>query len=243
MITLLTDFGLTDHFVGVMKGVITSIAPDTQIIDITHDVPPFSIAQGAFLLDQAWRYFPKGTIHLAIVDPGVGSTRRPLLIRSRGHYFIGPDNGIFTHLESAKIRHLDQPKYWLPDPSNTFHGRDIFSPVAAHLANGVKPASFGSLITDPVLLTIPPCSILHIDRFGNLITNLSPSQFPPQSFTLTANKHRIKNHAATYALCPEGELCIIPGSSGYYEISIASDSAARRTGLIPGSVLKLDVSS
>lgn len=255
MITLLTDFGFADHFVAVMKGVILTIAPQTPIIDITHEVPAFSILEGAFLLEQSWRHFPKGTIHVAIVDPGVGSERRPLLIETAGHLFIGPDNGIFSFAladTSAKVRHLNQSNYWLPNPSSTFHGRDIFAPVAAHLASGIKPARLGSLIKDAMRSpAITPTrlsrrsyvgTVLHLDRFGNLITNFPIAQFETlrnRPFTLTVGLNQVELYASTYANCPPGELCVIPGSCGFYEVSIANDSAARHTGLIAGSPLEL----
>ncbi|MBM3763648.1 MAG: SAM-dependent chlorinase/fluorinase [Acidobacteria bacterium] len=255
MITLLTDFGLADHFVGTLKGVIASISPKTPVVDITHEVPAYSIPQAAFLLDQSWRYFPKGTIHVAIVDPGVGSSRRPLLIESEQHYCIGPDNGLFSFIladPKSKVRHLNKPKYWLPDISTTFHGRDIFAPVAAHLANKIKPSQLGTLITDPIRTpALLPTrlsrrtwvgTVLHIDRYGNLITNYSQQQFDTlrnRPFSLTAGLHQTELYASTYAHCPEGELCVIPGSSGYWELSLANASAAKLTGLTPGSPLEL----
>ena len=255
MITLLTDFGLADHFVAVMKGVILSIAPKTTIVDISHEVPAFGILEGAFLLEQSWRAFPQGTIHVAIVDPGVGSTRRPLLIEAAGHFFIGPDNGIFSFAlaeDGAKARHLNQPGYWLPNPSTTFHGRDIFAPAAAHLAAGIKPAKLGTLIKDAMRSpAIAPSrlsrrcwigTVLHVDRFGNLITNFSISQFDTlrnRPFTLAVGLNQVELYASTYANCPPGELCVIPGSCGYYEVSIANASAAKYTGLVSGSPLEL----
>lgn len=255
MITLLTDFGTAGHFAGVLKGVIATISPATPVVDITHEVPPYDIEQAAFLLNQSWPYFPNGTIHVAIVDPGVGSDRRPLLIEAEGHYFIGPDNGLFSLIlatDKPKTRHLNQPKFWLPNPSTTFHGRDIFAPVAAHLSTGIKPAKLGQLITDPMRSpSLTPTrlsrrsyvgTVLHTDRFGNLVTNFSIAQFDTlrnRPFTLMAGLNRVELYATTYAKCPPGELCVIPGSSGYWEVSIASDSAARQTGLIPGSPLEL----
>ncbi len=258
MITLLTDFGTADHFVGVIKGVIATIAPATAVIDITHEVPPYAIHQGAFLLEQSWRYFPKGTIHIAIVDPGVGSDRRPILIEAEGHYFLGPDNGLFSFIlatDKPKARHLNQPGYWLPGPSTTFHGRDIFAPVAAHLATGTKPAKLGEIIKDPMRSpALAPTrhsrrchvgAVLHVDRFGNLITNFPTSQFDTlrnRPFTMTVGMNQIELYASTYANCPPGELCVIPGSSGFWEVSIANESAAKQTGLIPGSPLELTLS-
>ena len=255
MITLLTDFGLADHFVAIMKGIILTIAPQTSIIDITHEVPAFNILSGAFLLEQSWRAFPEGTIHVAIVDPGVGSERRPLLIEVSGHYFIGPDNGLFSFAlaeTKAKARHLNQPEYWLPNPSTTFHGRDIFAPAAAHLATGIKAAKLGTLIKDPMRSpALSPTrlsrrtfvgTVLHADRFGNLITNFSLSQFETlrnRPFTLNVGLNQVELYASTYSSCPPEELCVIPGSCGFYEVSIANASAARSTGLVAGSPLEL----
>lgn len=249
MITLLTDFGLEDPFVGIMKGVIAGIAPGIAVVDLTHNVAAFQIEQGAFLLEQSWRYFPKGTIHVAVVDPGVGSERRPILVESSGHHFIGPDNGIFRYIladEKARVRHLDQPRYWLPSPSHTFHGRDIFAPCAAHLAAGVKPSRLGTRISDALCppVAVPAESngtwlgaVLHIDRFGNLITNFRASDF--SDFTVTAGKHKIARIASTYAHCAPGELTLIAGSSGFYEISVRNGSAAAITGLKAGAPLQL----
>ena len=185
IITLLTDFGLRDHFAGVLKGVIAGIAPRTRVIDITHEVTPFAVAQARFLLGQSWPYFPEGTIHLAIVDPGVGSERRPILVEAYGHCFLGPDNGLFSDLLAApraKVRLIADSKLFLPAVSATFHGRDVFAPVAAHLSLGVAPARVGSLIHDAVSDTASQAvqdskgvwtgEVVHADRFGNLITNL-----------------------------------------------------------------------
>jgi S-adenosylmethionine hydrolase len=255
MITLLTDFGRADHFAGVLHGVIATIAPAERVVDITHEVPPFAIATGAFLLEQAWRYFPAGTIHVGIVDPGVGSERRPLLVSAGGHHFVGPDNGLFSFLyglHGAKVRVLNKARYWLPETSNTFHGRDIFAPVAAHLATGITPARLGKLITDaqrtPALNPVRHSrrawtgAVLHVDCFGNLITNYRVTDFPAlrqQPFTLTVGLEQTDIFASTYAASPPEVLCVIPGSSGYYEVALASSSAARRTGLVAGSPLEL----
>lgn len=254
IVTLLTDFGLADHFVGVMKGVIASIAPTAQLVDLSHEVPAFSVVEGAFLLEQSWRYFPAGTIHVAVVDPGVGSPRRALLVEEGGHFFVGPDNGILSTVLGKKVRALNQPKYWLAELSTTFHGRDIFAPVAAHLANGVKAASFGPRISDalrsPLLTPVRLSrrtwtgSVLRVDRFGNLITNFLVAEFGSlrnRPFVLSLGLEQTELFASTYTNCPEGELCVISGSCGYYEVSMAQASAAQRTGLRVGSPLELTV--
>lgn len=241
-----------------MKGVIASIAPEARVVDITHEVPPYEIPTGAFLLDQAWRFFPKGTIHVAVVDPGVGSQRRPILIESQGHCFVGPDNGLFGMVlkdEKAKARVLDKSKYWLAAVSNTFHGRDIFSPVAAHLALGVKPGQLGTRIEDPwrsaLLEPVRQSrrtftgSVLFVDRYGNLITNFRIETFPTlrnRPFVMGAGLESIELFASTYASVPPGEAAVLPSSSGYYEISMREASAAARLGIGIGSPLELTVS-
>src|SRR5579864_6235147 len=151
LITLTTDFGTSDHFAGTMKGVILRIAPTAQIIDISHEVQSFDVTGGAFTIAEAYRYFPKKTIHVVVVDPGVGSTRRPLLAEAAGQYFIAPDNGVLSMIfagEKSKVRHITNERYFLHPVSRTFHGRDVFAPVAAHLASGIAPARFGKLVDD-----------------------------------------------------------------------------------------------
>src|SRR5258708_15348981 len=151
LVTLTTDFGNRDHFVGVMKGVILGIAPRARIVDISHEIAPFEIADGAFTIAQAWRYFPKSTIHVVVVDPGVGSARRPILAEAGGHFFIAPDNGVLSMVFDAaphKVRVISNPKFMRREISRTFHGRDVFAPAAAHLAKGAQPAAFGKLIHD-----------------------------------------------------------------------------------------------
>src|SRR5579864_5592251 len=156
LITLTTDFGTSDHFAGTMKGVILRVAPTAQIIDISHEVQSFDVTDGAFTIAEAYRYFPKKTIHVVVVDPGVGSTRRPLLAEAAGQYFIAPDNGVLSMIfarEQSKVRHITNGRYFLKPLSRTFHGRDVFAPVAAHLATGVPPAQFGKRIEDHLRLS------------------------------------------------------------------------------------------
>jgi S-adenosylmethionine hydrolase len=198
IITLTTDFGLNDHFVGAMKGVILEIAPEAQIIDISHAVQPFDILDGALTISQAYSYFPSGTVHMVIVDPGVGTARRPVLMTGDRHMFVAPDNGVLSLIydreERISVRHVTAEHYFLQPGSNTFHARDIFSPVAAYLAKGVEPDRFGDEITDYVRFGAPrpkPVDehtlrgvILKVDRFGNLITNITP-QDAPQLFAAT----------------------------------------------------------
>jgi S-adenosylmethionine hydrolase len=255
LITLTTDFGTSDHFAGTMKGVILGIQPAAQIVDITHDVQPFEIPDGAFTIAQAYRYFPKRTIHVVVVDPGVGSTRRPLLAEVAGQFFVAPDNGVLSMVFSQgkpKVRHITNTRYFLQHVSRTFHGRDVFAPVAAHLASGVAPARFGKLIDDYLRLTfhqpthtgkrIWTGTVLKIDRFGNLITNLHIDQFSnleTRPFQLLAGIHPITRLALTFTECPPGELFVLVGSSGYLEVAVNQGSAAKALGCGAGSPVEL----
>src|SRR5271168_3647994 len=220
IITLTTDFGLNDHFVGVMKGVILEIAPDAQIVDISHAVQPFDILDGALTISQAYSYFPSGTVHMVIVDPGVGTARRPIILSGDRHLFVAPDNGVLSLIcaleERISVRHVTADHYFLQPRSNTFHGRDIFSPVAAYLAKGIEPDRFGEEITDYVRFSAPrpkPVDehtlrgvVLKVDRFGNLITNITPEDAPqlfgaaPPGFKIAiGNKMQATRICASYA--------------------------------------------
>ncbi len=214
IITLTTDFGLSDPFVGIMKGVILGINPSVKFIDISHLIEPQNIMQAYYTLKFSYKYFPSGTIHLAVVDPGVGSNRRPILIESKDYFFIGPDNGIFSFVfendPSVNVIELTEKKFFLPSVSQTFHGRDIFASVAGWLSSDVKPYEFGIPINNPGILKIPEPDIgkekisgevIHIDRFGNLITNISETQF--HSFVSERNgkiKVKIKDFII-FSLC------------------------------------------
>ena len=190
ILTLTTDFGLIDHFVGTMKGVILGICPQAQIVDISHGVTPFEIAEGDYLIGQAWRHFPKKSVHGVVVDPGVGTARRPILVEAGGQYVIGPDNGVLSMVylrEKCKVRLISNEKYFHHPVSRTFHGRDVFAPVAAHLAAGTPPARFGKLVEDYLKPEFEKphragkrtwiARILKIDRFGNIITNIHIDEF------------------------------------------------------------------
>src|SRR5450631_3340242 len=190
LITFTTDFGLSDHFVGVMKGVVAGIAPAARVVDISHNVAPYNVTEAAFIIAEAWPYFPKRTVHVVVVDPGVGSARRPILAEAGGHFFIAPDNGVLSMVFDAaphKVRVISNPKFMRREISRTFHGRDVFAPVAAHLAKGAQPATFGKLIHDYVRTWSARPSpkgkdswhgtILKVDRFGNLITNFAAREF------------------------------------------------------------------
>jgi S-adenosylmethionine hydrolase len=250
IITLLTDFGLRDTFIGVMKGVIWSIAPNTQIVDLTHEIPPQRVVDGALAIAGAAPYFPAGTIHVCVVDPGVGTARRPMLTAIGDQYFIGPDNGIFSLLiQKAKELNtppvyiaLNKPRYWLPQVSNSFHGRDIFAPVAAHLASGVKVEEFGDPFEEPVLITIPVPQktaegwlgqIMHVDHFGNLVTNLTREHLNPGMRVNIFVKNTIINGVVdTFGSKPTGELIAMLDSSGQLAISVVNGSAADRLGVL-----------
>jgi S-adenosylmethionine hydrolase len=256
LINLTTDFGLSDHYVGTMKGVILKICPTARIVDISHGVGAFAIAEAAFTLSQAYDYFPRGTVHVAVVDPGVGTSRRPVLAKAAGQYFIAPDNGVLSMIyarESHKVRAISSDRYFLKPVSQTFHGRDIFAPVAAHLASGIAPARFGKLIEDYLRLSFDKPertgrrtwtgAILKVDRFGNVITNFKVEDFPDlgkRAFEMTAGPQSIVVLARNYAeRGGTGELFLIVGSAGYYEISASQASAAKLLGCAAGAPLEL----
>jgi hypothetical protein len=255
IITLMTDFGLRDHYVAAMKGVILGICPSASIIDITHEVSSYEVAEAAYLLSQTWSYFPKKTVHVVVVDPGVGSMRRPILAEADGHRFIAPDNGVLTRVltrESCKVRHISEERYFRKPVSHTFHGRDIFAPSAAHLASGVPTAKLGPRIGNYLRLTFErpnrtarrgwTGAILHVDHFGNVVTNIALADFPhieDQPFEITAGFRTIEKLAASYAEMPPGELCAIVGSSGFLEISANQQSAAKILGCEAGAPVEI----
>jgi S-adenosylmethionine hydrolase len=243
VITLLTDFGSADHYAGAMKGVMIGICPDAQFVDISHEIAPYAIAEAAFTLAQAWRCFPKGTVHLAVVDPGVGGARRPIVMEAAGHRFVAPDNGVltmvFNSVASHKVREITAARYFRTRVSQTFHGRDIFAPVAAHLAAGVQPAKFGKRIEDFVRLDFArPIRkapkkwsgvVLKIDRFGNAITNFASEdwqQLARQPFEMRIGTRCVSVLASNYAEMSAGELFVIAGSAGFLEISVNQGNAA-----------------
>lgn len=257
IVTLTTDFGVRDHFVGVMKGVILSICPESTIVDISHDVHPFEISEAAFLIAQAHRYFPPETAHVVVVDPGVGTARRPILVEAEGQYFIGPDNGVLAMVYLGvphTVRTITADKYFHHPVSRTFHGRDIFSPIAAHVANGVAPSSMGEIIDDHLKPTFTEPervakrswvgSVLHVDRFGNLITNFRLKDFDyirVQPFEMSVGIRKLTRLALTYAEVEPGDPFVIAGSSGYLEIAANRASAARELGCGTGAPCELTV--
>lgn len=247
MITLTTDFGITDHFVGTMKGVIATLAPRVPVHDITHLIQRFNILDGAFTIAEAYPYWPKKTIHVVVVDPGVGTSRRPILVEAAGQYFVGPDNGVFSMIylrePKHKVRVITSEALFLPGHSRTFHGRDIFAPVAAHLALKTTPAQVGKPIADHVQLTnltpqrsgkrVWTGTVLKVDHFGNLITNFHARDFPgitTQPFEMLVGIQIIRRLALNYQDCTIGEVFVIVGSSGYLEVSTSQGSAATLLG-------------
>jgi S-adenosylmethionine hydrolase len=259
LITLTTDFGSSDPFVGAMKGVISSIEPEARIYDITHQVTPFDVLDGALILAAAARYWPAQTIHVAVVDPGVGTVRRPLLVSAGAHYYIAPDNGVLSLVldRETEIRawHITADRYFVHPVSRTFHGRDIFAPAAAWLAREGKPENFGPEITDYERFTLPGPEIsentirgviLRADRFGNLLTNLRPEDAPRLAtgarFRLKTGQAEVTRRVTTFGEGAEGEPCLLLGSSGYFEIAVNRASAAERTGAASGSPFTLEFS-
>ena len=233
LITLLTDFGTADHYVAAMKGVILGICPEATVVDITHEIPPFSVIEGAFTLSQAWKTFPAGTIHVAVVDPGVGGERRALAAKLNGQVFIGPDNGLLSLLPmGVSVREITAEKYFRHPVSRTFHGRDVFAPVAAHLARGGPLETLGPEIDDWVRLDLGVTDhgmgvILKVDRFGNLITSIPTGTNVSE---ITINGSRTSGFYRTYVDAPSGQLFLVEGSAGFIEISVRQGNAAGVTG-------------
>ncbi len=245
IITLLTDFGTQDYFVGAMKGVILSINPGAQIVDVTHEIPPQDIHAGAFNLLSVYRDCPAGTIHIGVVDPGVGSQRRAILIECADQFFIGPDNGLFSWIAQRKgkytARQLTNKSFFRENVSTTFHGRDVFAPVAAHLSNGTSPAEFGPELDDIVSLEpLEPVTtadhiegrIINIDRFGNCVTNLTSKHSgdtPGAGVSLKINQREVTGFREFFSqTTPQAveELFMILGSAGFVEIVAQNASAA-----------------
>ncbi len=246
IITLTTDYGLRDSFAASVKGVILTTNPQARIVDITHEIAPQDIWECAFTLKAAYTYFPKGTVHVAVVDPGVGSGRRPIIVVTESFYFVGPDNGIFSLIyaeaERIRVHHITAGHYYLPNPGPTFHGRDIFAPVAAWITKGIPSGNFGDEITDFVKLNVPVPKklpdgieghVIHIDRFGNIITNityadlrdLAPDGAAPGMVTLFLQDRQIAGLRTFYAQAQPGEPGIIINSSGHLEIFLYKQNA------------------
>jgi hypothetical protein len=247
MITLLTDFGLSDYFVPAVKGVILTISPDARIVDITHDVAAQDIHSAAFILGACYHNFPAGTVHIAVVDPGVGSSRREIVVEAGGHFFVGPDNGIFSFVyareTSVRVFHITNDQYFRHPVSPTFHGRDVFAPVAAHVARGVKPEEVGEQIEDYVRFEIPrprlieaqgalDGRVIHIDRFGNCVTNFTEADLRLDAITSSTKFYfggrEIRQFGSHFAEAADrDDLFAYLGSAGFWEIALWRRSAAK----------------
>lgn len=261
IIGILTDFGLSDHYVGVMKAVALTIAPGAQLVDITHQIAPQDVEGGAWTLGMTWRAFPVGSVLLCVVDPGVGSARRAVALEVAGRRFVGPDNGLFTYSladdssSAARCVALDDPRYHLPAPSATFHGRDIFAPCAAHLASGVALESLGSAVDVASLVRLPIAlrgerrgdavigRVAHIDHYGNLITNIE-SQSTRAALArplarISLGQWTVSARATHFAAGPLDEPFFLQDSSGALAIVLRDGSAAERMGARRGDVVTL----
>jgi S-adenosylmethionine hydrolase len=267
VITLTTDFGTSDAYVAAMKGVILGINPEARLVDICHTIEPQNIAQAAYILGTVYEFFPRRSIHVVVVDPGVGTGRKPVILRTPEADFMAPDNGVLSYviekysiqpvdsrqakLDTTKAAaiHLTESKFWLEEVRPTFHGRDIFAPVAAHLSLGTQPGEFGEAVDSLVVLpSLKPRresdgtimgQVLHIDRFGNLITSIKESDLPgnTEELIIDINGRQINGIVKTYA--DSGDLCALIGSSGYLEIALPDGSAADITGASAGDAVRV----
>jgi len=247
LITLTSDFGLKDPFVGMMKGVILSVNNEVSLIDISHGIDSQDIFSAAFIINNSFKYFPKKTIHLVVVDPGVGSNRRPILVKASDHYFIGPDNGVLSFViagdNNALVYEITEERYFLRSVGNTFHGRDIFAPVAGWLSRGCEPDKFGKIISDHLCIDFrrPSCingvlkgEIIYIDRFGNLFTNISYSDIAEHGpdiydsvMTIRFNEHELSLRRC-YAEAAVGETAAVINSFGLLELYSYMGNAAEK---------------
>ncbi len=264
IVTLLTDFGVRDAYVGAMKGVLCAIGRDLRIVDISHEVPPGDIVEGVYLLEAAYGWFPAGTVHLVVIDPGVGTKRRAIAARSRGHFFVGPDNGVLTSALSraartapsaadgklpaapALVHEIREEKYLLPQRSETFHGRDLFAPAAAHIASGVPLERLGPAIDDPIVLELPAPRILpgrvegeiiRVDRFGNAISNITRAMLDDLGhgpFDVEVEERAVGELRRMYHDVASGEWLALIGSGGQLEVAARDANAAARFGIARG---------
>ncbi|MFO7169035.1 MAG: SAM-dependent chlorinase/fluorinase [Chloroflexota bacterium] len=263
VVTLTTDFGLSDTYVGTMKGVILGIAPHARLVDITHSVGPQEIHQGAYIVQSFYGYFPPGTVHLVVVDPGVGTARRPIVLSIPQGLFVAPDNGVLTYVwrdaierwgrEQVVVYEIAEPRYWLESVSNTFHGRDIFAPVAAHLANGVPPSDMGPRLPGLTEATLEQPTIgragelvgriIHVDHFGNCITNITKQHLcsfgSGERIVAQIIDQRIPGLYRTYADGSPGSLIALIGSTNRLELAVCNGNAARTLGVGIGDTVKV----
>jgi hypothetical protein len=255
VLTLLTDFGTQDGFIGVMKGVIWDICPEVKIADISHEIKPQNVMQAALTLSRVAPYFGDETVHVAVVDPGVGTQRRAMAAKIGDQFYVAPDNGLLTLLiEDAEEKHLpiklvelNNPDYWLHDITSTFHGRDIFSPVGAHLAAGIPLDELGTTIDNPVRLEFPQpikttqgweARITLIDHFGNLRTNLLADELE-ENLKIRVLEHEINEIVKSYGRRPTGDLIALADSGGYLEVAIVNGSAEKKLGVKVGDLVEV----
>ena len=253
-VTFTTDFGASGHYVGTMKGVVYNINPSARVVDISHEVESYDLLDGALTIAQACSYFPAHTIHVVVVDPGVGSSRRPILARTEKYFFVAPDNGVLSlaleRAQQASVRNITAESYFLHPVSRTFHGRDIFAAVAGWLSTGLEPSDFGEEISDYVRLSIPAVKaagnaiqgvVLKVDKFGNVITNITPQDVPqlfatsPPPFKIAVGKREITSMRNSYAEGALGEVFGILGSMGFLELATNCGSAAQALGVAKGA--------
>jgi len=252
IITLTTDFGVRDGFVAQMKGVILGINPRAKLIDVTHEIAPFSVLEGALVLKDLSRYFPRGTIHVGVVDPGVGGERRGIVVRSEDHVYVGPDNGLFSLVlsgsKSWEVREIANPDYTLPRPHPTFHGRDVFAPVAAHLSLGELFDDVGNLIDDPVLVAMPAINrtdsgiegeVIHIDRFGNLVSNVEAAVLDRPVHVVRTGNVEIKGISRFFGEAEKGRALALINSFGYLEVAVNGGDASRLLGIEIGERIEV----
>ncbi len=259
VITLLSDFGLKDPYVAEMKAVILSISPEAQIVDVTHEIEKFNIRMGAFVLASAAPYFPPKTVHVAVVDPGVGTKRRSIIVETKRGFYVGPDNGLLmlaAHKEKIiKVYHIVNTKCMLSKVSKTFHGRDIFAPAAAYLASGISPSEFGPAVQDYIFpeFAKPKAgkgevvgAVLHIDGFGNVVSNLAEQDLQKAGFreggslsVMLGGKHLVLRFCSAYGEVPSGTALVLVGGSGFLEVAVNQGSASRMLGTKVGDSFRV----
>lgn len=262
VITLLTDFGEGGYWVGVMKGVILNITPHVQIVDITHSIPSHQLKVASFILKVSYSFFPPDTVHVVVVDPGVGTDRKALIVRTERYYFVGPDNGVLSWMLEEegikKIINIKNEKYFLPELSSTFWGRDVFAPVAAHIADGMPVEEFGEELKlgEIVRVELPRMvmknrkiigEVVYVDKFGNLITNIEKRRCEEwlrgRGFSLHIGQRRIHRIVPNYQEAEKGEIVALWGSTGYLEIATKEDSASKILTSREGDKVSLEISS
>jgi S-adenosyl-L-methionine hydrolase (adenosine-forming) len=264
LITITSDYGCKDAFAASVKGVILKVNPQTTIVDITNDISPQDIWEAAFTLRSAYSHFPKGTVHLAVVDPGVGSGRRPIIAVTESYYFVGPDNGLFSLIyqeaERLRVHHITSTHYFLPNPGPTFHGRDIFAPVASWLAKGIPSGNFGDEIEDYTKLTIPVSKttgnvieghVVHVDRFGNIITNIMYKDLQPlltenvdrNAVAVSVSGKELKGLKKYYGEAESGQPSAVINSSGALEIFVYRQNARTALSVKRGEAVRVTIAS